>query len=92
MTPPRPDTELAGLPDWLYPLGFWVAVGLLALGVLFPRLAALAVGWVGLVPVLAAVWVAAAAWNRDRRLSFAALAALAGLVVVFVVKGFLPGA
>lgn len=91
MTPPRPDTELAGLPAWLYPLGFWVAVGLLALAVLFPRLAALAVGWVGLVPVLAAVWVAVTAWGRDRRLSLAALAALAGLVVVFVVREFLPG-
>lgn len=90
MTPPGSDTELAGLPAWLYPLGFWVGVGLLAVGVLFPRLAALAVGWVGLVPVLAAVWVAVTAWSRDRRLSLAALAALGGLAVVFVVKGFLP--
>ena len=90
-TEKKPDTELAGLPDWLYPLGFWVAVGLLAVGVLFPRLAALAVGWVGLVPVLAAGWVAVAGWKRDRRLSLAALTALAGLVVVFVVKEFLPG-
>lgn len=90
MTPERKaDTELAGLPEWLYPLGFWVGVGLLALGVLFPRLAALAVGWVGLVPVLAAVWVAVTAWTRDRRLSFAALAALGGLAVVFFVKNLI---
>ena len=49
-----PDTELAGLPAWLYPAGFWVAVLLLAAGVLFPDLAVWGVAWVGLVPVLAA--------------------------------------
>ncbi|MFC6666458.1 hypothetical protein ACFP9V_14685 [Deinococcus radiopugnans] len=43
--------------------------------------------WIGAVPVLAALWVAVAAWNRDRRLSVAALLALAGLVAVFLVKG-----
>ncbi len=85
---PPPDTELAGLPAWLYPLGFWVGVVLLALGVLFPGLAAVGVSWVALVPVLAALWVAAAAWSRDRRLSVAALVALGGLAVVYVVKGF----
>nr|WP_246580852.1 hypothetical protein [Deinococcus aestuarii] len=87
----KPDTELAGLPAWLYPAGFWVAVVLLALGVLLPGYAFLGVVAVALVPVLAAVWVALGAWKRDRRLSIAALAALAGLAVVFVVKGFLPG-
>lgn len=86
---PPPDTELAGLPAWLYPAGFWVAVALLALGVLFPGLAAAAVSWVALVPVLAAVWVAFAAWHRDRRLSVAALAALGGLAVVYAVKGLI---
>ena len=40
-------------------------------------------------PVLAALWVMVAAWKRDRRLSVAALIALAGLVVVFFVKGLL---
>ncbi|ABF44918.1 hypothetical protein Dgeo_0616 [Deinococcus geothermalis DSM 11300] len=90
MTPERKsDTELAGLPAWLYPLGFWVAVALLALGALFPNLAAGAVAWVGLVPVLAAVWVAVAAWNRDRRLSVAALSALGGLAVVYMVKSLI---
>lgn len=88
---PPSDTELAGLPAWLYPAGFWVAVVLLALGVLLPGYAFLGVVCVALVPVLAAVWVALGAWRRDRRLSVAALAALGGLAVVFVVKGFLPG-
>jgi hypothetical protein len=82
-----PQSEIAGLPSWLYPAGFWVGVALLAIGVLFPDLAALGVAWIGSVPVLAALWVAAAAWNRDRRLSVAALLALAGLVAVFLVKG-----
>jgi hypothetical protein len=93
VTPPESSrpTELAGLPAWLYPLGFWVAVTLLALGVLVPRLALLGVVGVAAVPVLAAVWVAVGAWRRDRRLSLTALAALGGLAVVFVVKGFLPG-
>lgn len=92
MTPERPDRhnhELAGLPGWLYPAGFWVGVVLLALGVLLPRFALIGVAWVGLVPVLAAVWVATGAWSRDRRLSLAALTALAGLAAVFVIKSFL---
>ncbi|GAA5532990.1 hypothetical protein E5F05_15940 [Deinococcus metallilatus] len=90
MTPGRKsDNELAGLPAWLYPAGFWVAVVLLAVAVLFPALAVVGVTWVALVPVLAAVWVALSAWNRDRRLSFAALAALAGLAAVYVVKSFI---
>jgi hypothetical protein len=83
------DSEQAGLPSWLFPAGFWAAVVALAVAVLFPQLALWAVGWVMLVPVLAAMWVAGAAWNRDRRLSVAALIALAGLAVVFVVKGLL---
>lgn len=78
--------ELAGLPAWLYPLGFWVAVVVLAVGVLFPDLAGAGVVWVAAVPVLAALWVAIAAWRVDRRLSLAALAALAGLAVVVVVR------
>lgn len=81
--------EQAGLPDWLYPLGFWIAVALLAVGVLFSDLAFIGVIWVAAVPVLAALWVAVAAWKRDHRLSYAALAALAGLVAVFVVKQFI---
>lgn len=84
-----PQDQLAGLPSWLYPAGFWVAVALLALGVMRPDLAFLGVLCVGAVPVLAAVWVAVSAWNRDRRLSYAALAALGGLALVFVVKQFI---
>ena len=90
---PRPNipfsSEQAGLPAWLFPAGFWAAVAALTLAVLVPRLAFLAVAWVMLVPVLAAFWVAVTAWNRDRRLSVAALVALAGLGVVFLVKSWL---
>jgi|GEM_PF-2494753 len=82
-------SETAGLPSWLFPAGFWVAVVALALALLVPRLALWAVGWVMLVPVLAALWVALAALKTDRRLSVAALVALAGLAVVFFVKGLL---
>lgn len=88
--PAQPDTELAGLPTWLYPAGFWVGVALLGVGVLWPDLAAWGVAWVGLVPVLAALWVAVAGWKIDRRLSLAALLALAGLVLVVIVKNFIP--
>ena len=85
---PAPS-ETAGLPSWLFPAGFWVAVALLAVTLLFPALALWAVAWVMVVPVLAAVWVAASAWRRDRRLSVAAVVAVAGLGVVFLVKGLL---
>ena len=87
--PAQDRRELAGLPDWLYPAGFWVAVAVLAVGLFFPRVAVWGVAWVGAVPVLAALWVAVAAWKQDRRLSAAALAALAGLALVFVVKQFI---
>ena len=89
MTPPerRPDTELAGLPSWLYPAGFWVAVALLTAGVLFPGFAVWGVAWLGLVPVLAAVWVLVAGWKKDRRLGWAAALALGGLGLVVVVRG-----
>lgn len=89
MTGQEKPAEQAGLPDWLYPLGFWVAVGLLTVGVLFPKLAFIGVTWVASVPVLAAIWVALSAWNRDPKLRYAALAALAGLIVVFIVKQFI---
>ncbi|WP_407538179.1 hypothetical protein Q0M94_08740 [Deinococcus radiomollis] len=82
-------SETAGLPSWLFPAGFWVAVVALALTLLLPKLALWAVGWVMLVPVLAALWVAVSALKRDRRLSVAALVALVGLVIVFFVKGLL---
>ncbi|MHA0038946.1 hypothetical protein [Deinococcus sp. PESE-13] len=90
MTPPErtPDSELAGLPAWLYPAGFWVAVVLLAVGVLFPDFALWGVAWVGLVPVLAAVWVLVTGWKKDRRLGMAAALALAGLGLVVVVRGW----
>ncbi|WP_221088168.1 hypothetical protein [Deinococcus aquaedulcis] len=86
---PRPPTELAGLPAWLYPAGFWVGVALLAVGVVVPDLAWVGVVWVAGVPVLAAVWVALAGWRHDRRLSVAALLALAGLGLVVVVRQWL---
>ena len=90
MTPPErtPDSELAGLPGWLYPAGFWVAVVLLAVGVLFPDFAVWGVAWVGLVPVLAAVWVLVTGWQKDRRLGMAAALALAGLGLVVLVRGW----
>lgn len=89
MTSEGKKSELAGLPAWLYPAGFWLAVALLAVGVLFPDYAFVGVACVALVPVLAAVWVAFGSWKFDRRLSLAALAALAGLGLVVVVKGFI---
>ncbi|MVN86484.1 hypothetical protein GO986_06865 [Deinococcus sp. HMF7620] len=86
---PRPDTELAGLPAWLYPLGFWVGVVLLALGLLVPSAVWVGVVWVAAVPVLAALWVALSGWRTDRRLSVAALLALAGLGLVVMVRQLL---
>lgn len=86
---PPARAELAGLPDWLYPAGFWVAVAVLAASLFFPRVAVWGVAWVGAVPVLAALWVAVAGWRQDRRLSAAALAALAGLALVVVVRQFI---
>jgi hypothetical protein len=82
-------SETAGLPSWLFPTGFWVAVAALGAAVLVPRLALWAVGWVMLVPVLAALWVVVAALKTDRRLSAAALVALVGLAVVFVAKNWI---
>ncbi|WP_291431547.1 hypothetical protein [Deinococcus sp.] len=87
--PSGPETELAGLPAWLYPLGFWVGVTLLVVGVLLPDYAWVGVVWIASVPVLAAVWVALAGWRVDRRLSVAALLALAGLALVVVVRQFI---
>ena len=86
--PTSPGTELAGLPAWLYPAGFWVTGALLLLGFLVPRLAVAGVVSVGLIPVLAALWVAVGAWRVDRRLSIAALLALLGLALVVVVRRF----
>ena len=62
---------------------------LLGVGLLIPDLAYLGVICIGAVPVLAALWVAVAGWQRDRRLSYAALAALGGLVAVVIVKQFI---
>lgn len=84
----KPVPEQAGLPAWLYPVGFWAAVVLLALGLFFPDLAVWGVAWVGLVPVLAAVWVVCANLKKDRRLSVAAALALAGLGLVVLVRGW----
>jgi hypothetical protein len=88
-TGPDENPELAGLPAWLYPAGFWVGLALLAVGVLLPNLASVGVIWIAAMPVLAALWVAVAGWRLDRRLSVAALFALGGLVLVFIVKQFI---
>ena len=82
-------SESGVLPTWVYPLGFWVALPVLAVGVAFPNLASWAVWWMLLVPTVAAIIVAVMNWRRDRRVSVAALLALLGLAVVFVVKGLL---
>ncbi|WP_291423848.1 hypothetical protein [Deinococcus sp.] len=86
---PHKQSELAGLPTWLYPAGFWITLVLLGVGVFWPHLSYLGVICIGTVPVLAALWVAVSAWSRDRRLSYAALAALGGLILVVIVKQFI---
>ena len=79
---PEPTSEGAGLPSWLFNGGYFVALLALATGLVWPQLDRYAVSWMMLVPVLGALYVAAANWRSDRRLSFAALLALAGLALV----------
>lgn len=81
--------EVAGLPLWFYPLGFWVTLALLALGLFWPALSWLGVVAVGGVPVLAALWVVVSGRQKDPPLAKAAAAALVGLVVVFGVRQLL---
>lgn len=78
--------EQAGLPLWLYPLGFWITVGLLLAGLVWPSLAWLGVVSVGAVPVLAALWVAFTGWRTDPALARAAALALVGLLLVVGVR------
>lgn len=82
--PDKPTPETAGLPGWLFPLGFGVGLALLIVGVIWPDFAHWAVYWLMLVPVIAAIFVAVSNWRTDRRLSVAALLALLGVGLVLV--------
>ncbi|AZI43448.1 hypothetical protein EHF33_12420 [Deinococcus psychrotolerans] len=82
--PQKPET--AGLPIWLFPLGFGVGLALLIVGVIWPAFARWAVYWLMLVPVIAALFVAVSNWRTDRRLSIAALLALLGVGLVLVAR------
>lgn len=82
MSDNNPTSEGAGLPNWLFGGGYFVALAALAVGLVWPQLDRYAVFWMMLVPVLGALYVAAANWKSDRRLSVAALLALAGLALV----------
>ena len=77
------------LPDSLYPGAFWVALPVLALSLLVPAWAGLGLWFMMLLPALAALVVIVRNWRRDRRVSLAALTALLGLGLVYVVKGWL---
>ncbi len=93
-TPPQASlineqSETSMLPAWLYPAGFWTAIVLLSIGVLWPDFAEIAVTWLALVPVIAALVVVFRVWKTDRPLSLAALIALAGLVAVFIFNVFI---
>lgn len=83
---PAPNSVL---PPWLYPAAFWVVVALLALGLVWP--AALNLGVLALLasPVVAALIVVFTHWRRDRRLAVAALLALTGLALIFVLRQFI---
>lgn len=78
------------LPPRLYPVAFWIVGTLLALGVFVPALESVGVLALLLTPVVAAVTVVFVHWRADRRLAVAALLALVGLALVYVVRGFLP--
>lgn len=77
------------LPNWLYPLGFWLGLFTLAIGLFVPKLSSLGIVWLGILPIAAALWVAIASWKQDRHLSLSAMATLGGLAVVFIVKSLL---
>lgn len=77
------------LPNWLYPLGFWLGLFLLAIGLFVPNLSWLGIIWLGVLPISAALWVAITSWKKDRHLSLSAIATLGGLALVFIVKSLL---
>lgn len=81
--------EHTPLPNWLYPLGFWLGLILLGTSIFIPQWSWLGVIWLGALPVIAALWVAIASWSYDRQLSFSALAALGGLGIVFFIKAWI---
>ncbi|PYE54981.1 hypothetical protein [Deinococcus yavapaiensis] len=78
------------LPPRLYPTAFWIVVTLLALGLFVPALEQIGVLALLLTPVVAAVTVVLVHWRDDRRLAVAALLALVGLALVYLVRGYLP--
>ena len=80
------QSETAGLPTWLFPLGFGVGLLALIVGVIWPNFGRWAVYWLMLVPVLAALFVALSNWRGDRRLSVAALIALGGVGLVLLAR------
>ena len=81
-------SEAAGLPGWLFPLGFGLGLAALIVGVIWPAFGRWAVYWLMLVPVTAALFVAARSWRSDRRLSVAALIALGGVGLVLLARGW----
>ncbi|WP_245588545.1 hypothetical protein [Deinococcus pimensis] len=76
------------LPPRLYPGAFWVVVALLAVGVFVPVVLDVGVLALLLTPVVAAVVVVWTHWREDRALAVAALLALVGLALVFVLRQF----
>ncbi|GHG05615.1 hypothetical protein GCM10017783_17700 [Deinococcus piscis] len=62
---------------------------LMAAALIWPPLSPYAVGWTASLPVLAALWVAATAWQTDRQISRAALLAVLGLGAVFLGRSLL---
>ena len=75
------------LPAWLFPAAFWVTLALLALGLIVPEASAAGVLALLVTPVVAALVVIVTHARRDRRLAVAAALALAGLVVVVILRG-----
>ena len=78
------------LPPRLYPVAFWIVVTLLGLGLLVPGAEQFGVLALLLTPVIAALTVVFVHWREDRQLAVAALLALVGLALVYVVRGYLP--
>ena len=76
------------LPKWLYPGAFAVVVALLALGLFVPPIQFIGVLALLLTPVVAALVVVVTHWRNDRPLALAALLALLGLALVFLLRQF----
>ncbi|MFC6617277.1 hypothetical protein [Deinococcus radiophilus] len=83
------SAALTGQVPQLYTWGTLAAGLLMAVTLIWPELAGLAVSTLAAVPVLAALWVAVTCWHTDRRLSLAALLAVAGLAAVFLGRNLL---